>query len=106
MHFLRTLFWVMIAVVGVIFAMRNWTTASGNVWGGMQVDVKLPLLLLGAFLLGLVPALILHRTTRWRMRRKLDSAERALADVRALELPAEPMPAPPLVTPVAPGALL
>ena len=110
MHFLRTLFWVMIAVVGVIFAMRNWTTATVSLWGGLQLDVKLPLLLLGAFLIGLLPPLILLRATRWRLRRRLDSAERALADARAIETPAEPsidrlgMPLP--LPPSPPGALL
>ena len=85
MQFLRTLFWVVVAVVAVVFAVRNWTPVTINLWGGLQADVKLPVLLFGAFLIGLLPFYVLHRATRWRMRRRLDNAERALADIRGPE---------------------
>ncbi|WP_380878988.1 hypothetical protein ACFB49_19710 [Sphingomonas sp. DBB INV C78] len=85
MQFLRTLFWVVIAVIAVIFATRNWNTVTINLWGGLQADVKLPVLIFGAFLVGLLPPWILHRTTRWTLRRRIDSAERALAEARGYE---------------------
>lgn len=84
MQFLRTIFWVILAVTAVIFSVSNWTAVTINLWGEVQVDSKLPVLLFGAFLLGLVPTLILHRATRWRLKRKLDTIERALADAREL----------------------
>jgi lipopolysaccharide assembly protein A len=43
-------------------------------------------LLFGAFLIGLTPFYVLHRATRWRLRRRLDNAERALADIRGSEV--------------------
>lgn len=91
MQFLRTIFWVILAVTAVIFSVGNWTAVTINLWGDIQVDSKLPVLLFGAFLLGLVPTLILHRATRWRLKRRLDSTERALADARGI--PAAPAPA-------------
>ncbi|SNS41182.1 Protein of unknown function [Sphingomonas laterariae] len=97
MQFLRTLFWVVVAVVAVIFATRNWNTVTINLWGGLRADVKLPLLIFGAFFVGLVPLWVLHRTTRWTLRRRLDSAERALAEARGHDAPAvaaTPAPAP------------
>ncbi|MGH6781146.1 MAG: LapA family protein [Sphingomonadaceae bacterium] len=90
MQFLRTLFWVVIAVVAVIFATRNWNTVTINLWGGLQADVRLPLLIFGAFFVGLLPPWVLHRTTRWSLRRRLDSTERALAEARGYEAPAAP----------------
>jgi lipopolysaccharide assembly protein A len=93
MQFLKTIFWAGLAVVAALFTYANWTLVPVNIWGGLQLYTKLPLLLLGSFLLGLVPALLLHRVTRWSLKRKLDSAERALASV------APPPPAP-LPTPV------
>jgi putative membrane protein len=93
MQFLRTLFWVVLAVVAVIFAVNNWSQVTINLWGGLQADAKLPVLLLGAFLIGLVPMYLLHRATRWSLRRRLDSAERSLAELRAIDAPA-PVPAP------------
>ncbi|MBV9843021.1 MAG: DUF1049 domain-containing protein [Sphingomonadaceae bacterium] len=89
MQFLKTLCWVVIAVVAVVFAMRNWTMVPVSLWGGLELDVKLPVLLLLAFLLGLLPTFVLHRATRWSLRRRLESAERSAAELRA----PEPVPA-------------
>jgi uncharacterized integral membrane protein len=88
MQFLRTVFWVVLAVIGVIFAMANWTPVTINLWSGLVVDTRLPILLLITFLLGLVPMLVLHRATRWSLRRRLDNANRALTETRS---PAEPL---------------
>ena len=82
MQFLRTLFWVVIAVVAVIFAFNNWTQVTISLWGGLRVDAKLPILLLVAFLIGLLPLFIVHRATRWTLKRRLDNAERSLAELR------------------------
>jgi lipopolysaccharide assembly protein A len=82
MQFLRTLFWVVIAVVAVLFSYNNWVPVTITLWSGVLLDTRLPVLLLATFLLGLVPYFILHRATRWSMRRKLESAERALAETR------------------------
>jgi putative membrane protein len=105
MQFLRTLFWVVLAVVAVIFASNNWTQVTINLWGGLRADTKLPVLMLIAFLIGLVPMFVLHRATRWSLRRRLDSAERSLAELRGLDTPApvdETEPAPIHATPISP----
>lgn len=84
MQFLKTLLWVIIAVVGVLFAINNWTPVTLNLWGGLQMETQLPVLLLISFLLGLIPYMILHRATRWSLGRKLSNAERSLAEYRGL----------------------
>ena len=89
MQFLRTIFWVILAVAAVVFSFGNWTQVTLNLWGDVQLDSKLPVLLFIAFLIGLVPMFILHRATRWRLRRKLESTERALEAARGA-VPAEP----------------
>lgn len=88
MQFLRTIFWVMLAVVAVVFSLGNWTPVTLELWGNVQVDSKLPVLLIGAFLLGLLPMLIIHRASRWRLRKRLETAERALNEIRGV--PAAP----------------
>ncbi len=88
MQFLRTLFWVVLAVVAVIFAFNNWTQVTINLWGGLRVDAKLPVLLLVTFLIGLLPMLVVYHARRWSLRRRLDSAERALAELRGVPAPA------------------
>ncbi len=82
MQFLKTLFWVVIAAIVVIFSMRNWTPVQINLWGGLAADVKLPLLLLLAFVAGFLPCYLIAKAACWQLRRKLDAANRALDEMR------------------------
>lgn len=75
MQFLKTLFWVAFAIVLVLFAKANWTQVTLNLWGGLQMDVKLPVLLLFAFLAGFLPVFILTRGRIWSLKRRLESAQ-------------------------------
>lgn len=79
MQFLKTLFWVLIAVIAALFASRNWTDVTLNLWGDIQADIKTPILLLIAFLLGFVPIWLLMRTRIWSYRRRLEALERTRA---------------------------
>ena len=73
MQFLKTLFWVILAVVLVLFARANWDTVTIDLWGGLQADVKLPVLLLLAFLIGFLPTFIIYRTRVWGLKRRIDN---------------------------------
>jgi putative membrane protein len=85
MNFLRTLFWVVLAVSLAIFANRNWSNVTLNLWGNIQADIKLPFLLLLTFLIGFLPTYLYLRGRVWGLRRKLALAERP---------PVQPVPAP------------
>lgn len=98
MSFLRTLLWIVVAVVVALFSFNNWTIVSVQLWDGLILDTKLPVLLFAAFLLGLLPPLILWQATRWRLRRRLQAAE-ANAGV-----PPAPAAAPLTQPLIAPGA--
>jgi uncharacterized integral membrane protein len=89
MQFLRTLFWVALAVGLVLFATANWHAATVNLWGGLEAEVKLPVLILGAFLLGFLPTFLLYRARMWTMKRRLEGVERQLAARSAAPAPAE-----------------
>lgn len=89
MHFLKTLFWVLVAVVVVLFASRNWTDVTLSLWGDIQADVKIPLLLLIVFLVGFLPTWLLMRTRLWSYRRRIDALERNRASGVAADQPAE-----------------
>ncbi len=102
MQFLKTIFWVLIAVVIVLFSMNNWNPVQVMLWNGLMMETKLPVLLIGAFLVGLLPALLLHRATRWSLRRKLGNMERSLASVSAPAVSTPNVSAvPPAATPMA-----
>ena len=94
MAFLRTLFWIAITVIVVVFSVRNWVPVTISLFGDMQADVKLPVLLLIAFLIGFGPLYIWHRVIRWRDSRRLSAIERASPVVA----PPPPPPAPTSMT--------
>jgi len=79
MHFLKTLFWVILAVIAVIFALRNWVPVPVNLWAGLTADVKLPVLLVIGMLIGFLPTYAIYRTMLWRLRRRIDNLERNAA---------------------------
>ena len=90
MQFLKTLFWVVLAVVVVIFSTNNWSNVTLNLWGGLKADVKLPALLIFAFLLGFLPTFLIYRARVWALKRRLEPAERRVSVSNA---PPPPAPA-------------
>ncbi len=76
MQFLKTLFWVLLAVFIAFFAGRNWSDVTLNMWGDIQVDIKIPVLLAAMFLLGFLPTLLIERARLWAMRRRIEAHER------------------------------
>ena len=76
MNFLKTLFWVVVAVSIAIFATRNWGDVTVNLWGDLQADIKLPILLIATFLIGFLPPFFILRGKLWNLRRRLAIAER------------------------------
>jgi lipopolysaccharide assembly protein A len=91
MQFLKTLFWVVLAIILVLFARANWDPVTLNLWGGLQADVKKPILVLVAFLLGFLPTLIVYRARMWSLKRRLEQVERNVGFAR----PATPQPVSP-----------
>jgi putative membrane protein len=71
MRIVRTILWLLLTVVLVLFAVANWNAVEVAIGGGLELDTRLPVLVIGAFVLGLVPMWIVHRTVLWRMRRRL-----------------------------------
>lgn len=78
MHFLKTLFWVVIAIGVVLFARENWVPVEIQLWSGLIAEVKLPFLLLVVFLLGFVPTYLLYRARTWTLRRQIGRPDRVV----------------------------
>lgn len=89
MNFLKTLFWVVIAVSVAIFANRNWNDVTLILWGNIHADVKLPFLLLVMVLIGFLPPYLILRGQLWSLRRKLILAERPPVAAAAPPPPAD-----------------
>ncbi|HKP33804.1 MAG TPA: LapA family protein [Sphingomicrobium sp.] len=87
MQFLKTLFWVLIAVIVALFASRNWSGVTVSLWDDIQADIKLPILLLITFLIGFLPTWLLLRARIWSLQRRVEAMERN----RVASLPPEPV---------------
>jgi lipopolysaccharide assembly protein A len=75
MQFLKTLVLIMLVVVFIVFAYINWQAVTVDLWGGLQLVTKLPVLLVFTFLAGFLPLWTYHRTTSWRMKRRIATLE-------------------------------
>jgi putative membrane protein len=85
MQFLKTLFWVLLAVLVVLFASRNWFDVTLDLWADIQADVKIPILMLIAFVIGWLPTWLIMRAKIWGHRRKIEALDRQRATAPAAE---------------------
>jgi len=76
LRFLKTLFWIVIAVLITLFAARNWRDVTIDLWGNLQADIKLPLLLFVAFLIGLLPTWLAFRARLWTLANRVTALQR------------------------------
>jgi lipopolysaccharide assembly protein A len=110
MKFLRTLFWLTLLIVIVLVSVRNWDTyVPVRLWDDPIFWFRLPVLALGAMLVGFLPYYLIHKATRWSLGRKLERTERQLAEVRGTPtavtthtpVPAQSQTLPPAAAPIA-----
>ena len=95
MHVVRTIVWVLLVVVLVLFSIANWTPVTLHVWSGLLIDTMLPALVILAFAAGFVPMWLLHRTAMWQAKRRIAALELAARPVVATAPPPTPAPAAP-----------
>ncbi len=74
----------------VVHSATKFLGGHGNSIGGLIADVNLPFLLAVTFLLGLLPTLGWQGARRWRLRQRLTTCERVLAETRAAALTTPP----------------
>ena len=102
MQFLKTLFWMVLAVSIAIFATHNWRDVTVNLWGPLAMDIKLPLLMALMVLLGWLPTWLILRSKLWNARRKILLLERpavpAVERVAVEPVTIEPVTAGPIET--------
>jgi len=65
-----------IAVLVVLFSTHNWFDVTVNLWGDIQADIKIPVLLLIAFLIGWLPTWLILRARIWSLNRRIEALDR------------------------------
>ncbi len=107
MQTIRTILWVLLAIVMVAFIAINWVAVPVNIWpfaDGTYHHFNWPIgfVVLVSFLLGLVPMWLLHRGARWQFNRRIGTLEnsvRAASVSVPVNTPAQaPAPAPMVTT--------
>ena len=99
MQIVRTIVWVLLLVMLLLFSVNNWNPVEVKIWEGLVLETKIPALVVVAFMLGLVPMWLMHRVAQWTYKRRLGSLETAAA--RAAAMAAPPVAAPPAAEPLA-----
>lgn len=94
MQFLKTLMLIMLAVVFIVFAYNNWQAVTIDLWSGLQLVTKLPVLLMVTFLAGFLPVWAFHRTASWRLKRRIATLEANQARAAAAPPTSAPAVAP------------
>ena len=100
MQTMRTIIWVIMAVILTIFAVANSQTVAVSVWPGFVAELPLSILIIMVFMLGFLPAFILSVGNRWRLGRQINIQEQVITQLR---MPApSPTTVEPANTPVSP----
>ena len=87
MRAIRTLVWVVITAILVAFMAINWDKAPVNFWpvedGYLHFEWPVGVIALIFFLLGLLPMWLLHKGSRWQMKRRINALEHSVRAVSA-----------------------
>lgn len=78
MQIVRTIMWVILACAIMLFSFLNWTPVEVTLWDGLLVETKVPALAILAFLLGIFPMWLYHRSVKWGLDRRIRSLENSI----------------------------
>ncbi len=79
MHIVRTIVWVLLLAALLVFSVANWDpTVTVRIWPELVLDTKIPVIVIIAFLIGIVPMWLYARGVKWRLNRRIQSLERSL----------------------------
>jgi hypothetical protein len=74
----RTIVWVLVLLAIFTFSAFNWRPIEVTLWDGIVLETKIPALVIIAFLLGLVPMWLYHRSVGWSLGRRIRSLENSI----------------------------
>lgn len=78
MQIVRTIIWVMILTGIMLFSFLNWKPVEITLWDEFIVETKVPALVILAFLVGVVPMWLYHRSVKWGLSRRIRSLEASI----------------------------
>ena len=100
MQIVRTIVWVLLLVVLLIFSINNWNPVEVKIWEGLVLETKIPALVVISFLIGLIPMWLLHRGKTFYLQRRIGSLETAARTAAVTPVAPPTPPADPAADPV------
>ena len=83
MQFVRTIIWVLLLFALLAFSFFNWQSVEVKIWNNLVLETKLPALVIVSFLMGLIPMWLIHRGSKWQMKRRINALETAASRLSA-----------------------
>lgn len=83
MQAVRTIIWIIIAVIMTVFAVANSQAVAVAIWPGYVAELPLSILIILVFLLGFLPPFLFNLGNRWRLSRQISMQEQVIAQLRA-----------------------
>lgn len=78
MQVIRTIAWVLLVCGILTFSFYNWQPVEVTIWENLVLETKVPVLLVLAFLAGLLPLLAYHLSVKWSLKRRIRNLEGSL----------------------------
>jgi lipopolysaccharide assembly protein A len=75
---IRTIVWILLVCGILIFSFYNWHPVEVTIWENLVLETKVPVLVVLAFLAGLLPLLAYHLSVKWRLKRRVRNLETSL----------------------------
>lgn len=88
MQTVRTIIWVVFAVLLTLFAVINSQRVEVAVWPGYVAELPLSILIVATFLLGFLPPYLVNKSNSWRLQRKIRQQDETIALLRPAPVPA------------------
>ena len=103
MQAVRTIVWVILAVLLTVFAVANSQVVAVSVWPGYVAELPLSILIILVFLVGFLPIFLMHVSNRWLMRRQIEAQKQTITSMKSSETKAVAVSdAPPVTAPAEP----
>ena len=77
MKTVRIVGWALLIAALAAFSVFNWNPVEVRIWEGLILETKVPVLVIIAFLIGLLPMWLVHLATTWQMKRRIGALETA-----------------------------
>jgi lipopolysaccharide assembly protein A len=75
---IRTIAWILLVCGILTFSFYNWQPVEITIWENLVLETKVPVLLVLAFLAGLLPVLAYHLSMKWSLKRRIRNLEASL----------------------------